>query len=350
MKSKTLRVLLALDGSPSAMAVARCWSSWESGQVSLEVSLLNITDKPPASAGHDPALPPLADRLATARAWFAQAGLVCEWIVVDGGNPATVIIEEAQRRQVDLIAMGTRGLSPLRGLLLGSVTAQVSRSSPIPIWTMGPHAAIPGALGKQLRLLLAVDGSAHAAHAAAWVANMADYLGDTSIALLTVQPAFSPIEIMLDAAAGDLRHWGQSVGEAAIATAREHFEAAGHPTTASIVTGNADTMILAQAEANDADVIVVAPQGSNALEQAVLGPGPDRAARFESSEFARPQYFDLGQARHHGVVRVVPLLQVRQQASACGRAQMISMRMFLDSSQAASRTPRLPLPRASEMV
>jgi nucleotide-binding universal stress UspA family protein len=271
MKSETLRVLLALDGSPSAMAVARCWSSWESEQVSLEASLLNITDNQSTSAEYDPALPPMANRLETAQAWFAQAGLPCECIVIDGGNPATVILEEARRRQVDLIAMGTRGLSPLRGLLLGSVTAEVSRNSPIPIWTMGPQAALPGALGKRLRLLLAVDGSQHAAQAAAWVADMAGHLGETSITLLTVQPAFSPIEIMLDAAAGDLRHCGPRVGEAAIAPAREYLEAAGHRATARIVTGDAETMILAEAEAIDAEVIVIAPQGSNALEQAVLG-------------------------------------------------------------------------------
>ena len=90
---------------------------------------------------------------------------------------AKEIIEETQHRKVDLIAMGTRGLSPLRGLLLGSVAAEVASRSPIPIWLMGPNAAIPAALGRVLRLLVAIDGSKQAAHAANRAGRMAPYLG-----------------------------------------------------------------------------------------------------------------------------------------------------------------------------
>jgi len=271
MNSETLRVLIALDGSPSAMAVARCWSSWDSELVSLEASLLTVTDDHAVSAGNETAVPLLADKLLTSRPGFAQAGLALECVVVDGKNPATKIIEEAQRRQVDLIAMGTRGLSPLRGLLLGSVAAEVASSSLIPIWLMGPNAAMPAALGRRLRLLVAIDGSKQAGHAAKWTGRMATRLGEPSIELFSVQPTFSPIEGMLDAAAGDFRHWGQGLGEAAIEAARQQMGVAGHRATAAIATGDVVPMILARTADVGADVIVVAPQGVNALKQAILG-------------------------------------------------------------------------------
>lgn len=271
MKPETLRVLIALDGSPTSVNVARCWSTWASARVSLEATLLTVVDSDAGSVGVDPALPPLTETLATVHKWFAQAGLACESIVLADGNPATAIIDEARRRQVDLIAMGTRGLEPLRGLLLGSVASRVARSSPTPVWVMGPQAAMPLALGRRLSLLVAVDGSAQAAHAAAWVGGMAAHLGETAIELLSVQPAFSPFEGMLDAAAGDFHHWGQGLGEAAIAAAREHLGAIASQATAAVETGDASAMILAHAAEIAADVIVVAPQGSNALEQAVLG-------------------------------------------------------------------------------
>lgn len=271
MKPDTLHVLIALDGSPSSVAVARCWSTWASARVSLEATLLTVVDSDAGSVGDDPALPPLTETLTTVHQWFAQAGLACESIVLDDGNPATAIIDEAQRRQVDLIAMGTRGLEPLRGLLLGSVAARVTRSSPTPIWVMGPQAAMPPALGRRLRLLVAVDGSDQAAHAAAWVGSMAAHLGETAIELLSVQPAFSPFEGMLDAVAGDFQHWGQGQGEAAIAAARQRLGASASQATAAVETGDASAMILAHADEIAADVIVVAPQGSNALEQAILG-------------------------------------------------------------------------------
>jgi len=42
------------------------------------------------------------------------------------GDPATAIIEEAERLGVDLVVMGTRGLGQVKGMLLGSVSRKVS--------------------------------------------------------------------------------------------------------------------------------------------------------------------------------------------------------------------------------
>lgn len=123
MNAESLRVLIAFDGSSSAMAVASSWSSWESERVSLEASLLTITRGHAMSAGNEVARPPLADTLTTG---FLRPGWHWKCVVVGGEKPAKKIIEEAQHRKADLIAMGTRGLSPRRGLLLGSVAAEVA--------------------------------------------------------------------------------------------------------------------------------------------------------------------------------------------------------------------------------
>ena len=45
------------------------------------------------------------------------------------GDPAESILEEAKRVDADLIAMGSRGLGNLKGLLLGSVSNRVSQLS-----------------------------------------------------------------------------------------------------------------------------------------------------------------------------------------------------------------------------
>lgn len=52
------------------------------------------------------------------------------------GYPPTVIEEEARTRQVDLIAMGTRGRSGLRHLLLGSTAERVVQHAPCPVLTV----------------------------------------------------------------------------------------------------------------------------------------------------------------------------------------------------------------------
>jgi nucleotide-binding universal stress UspA family protein len=46
--------------------------------------------------------------------------------VIEEGDPADIILDTAYDRKADLIVMGTRGLSDLRGLFVGSVSHKVS--------------------------------------------------------------------------------------------------------------------------------------------------------------------------------------------------------------------------------
>ncbi|HET6304957.1 MAG TPA: universal stress protein, partial [Myxococcota bacterium] len=55
--------------------------------------------------------------------------------VVREGYPATVIQEEAEEQHADLIVIGTRGLSGLKHLLLGSVAERVVQKAPCPVLT-----------------------------------------------------------------------------------------------------------------------------------------------------------------------------------------------------------------------
>jgi nucleotide-binding universal stress UspA family protein len=78
-------------------------------------------------AAHD-ALDPLADRL-RARGYQVT-------VVGREGDPATVVTELARSVGADLIAMGTRGLSKLKQLLLGSTAERVVQHAPCPVLTL----------------------------------------------------------------------------------------------------------------------------------------------------------------------------------------------------------------------
>lgn len=52
---------------------------------------------------------------------------------VDIGDPAARIVTVAEGGKYDLIVMGRRGLSPVRELMIGSVSERVSRRSPCPV-------------------------------------------------------------------------------------------------------------------------------------------------------------------------------------------------------------------------
>jgi nucleotide-binding universal stress UspA family protein len=56
--------------------------------------------------------------------------------MVREGYPATVIEEEAERCNADLIVIGTRGLSGLKHLLLGSIAERVVQKAPCPVLTV----------------------------------------------------------------------------------------------------------------------------------------------------------------------------------------------------------------------
>ena len=61
--------------------------------------------------------------------------------VVREGYPASVIVEEAAARNADLIVIGTRGLSGLKHLLLGSIAERVVQKAPCAVLTVKPREA-----------------------------------------------------------------------------------------------------------------------------------------------------------------------------------------------------------------
>jgi nucleotide-binding universal stress UspA family protein len=64
-----------------------------------------------------------------------REGLAIDTVAREG-DPAHVIAEEAEKRGADLIAMGTRGQSGLRHLLLGSTAERVVQYAPCPVMTI----------------------------------------------------------------------------------------------------------------------------------------------------------------------------------------------------------------------
>jgi nucleotide-binding universal stress UspA family protein len=56
--------------------------------------------------------------------------------IVREGYPASVIQEEAREENADMIVMGSRGLSGLKHLLLGSIAERVVQKAPCPVLTL----------------------------------------------------------------------------------------------------------------------------------------------------------------------------------------------------------------------
>jgi len=71
--------------------------------------------------------------LAEARDLAAKAGVPCDSGHLIGDPPSEWIVQEAQRRECDLIVMASHGRHGFDKLMLGSETQKVLQTSPVPV-------------------------------------------------------------------------------------------------------------------------------------------------------------------------------------------------------------------------
>jgi nucleotide-binding universal stress UspA family protein len=129
-------ILVALDGStysqqslPTAIEVAQKFNS--------DVTVLHVSEHDRGRAvAYSLETPAAATQLvADAVKFIRDAGITAKGELRDlaAGHVARGIVETAIDNKIDLIVMGSRGLSDIEGLLLGSVTHKVIQLANIPV-------------------------------------------------------------------------------------------------------------------------------------------------------------------------------------------------------------------------
>jgi nucleotide-binding universal stress UspA family protein len=174
-KENPMKILLAVDGSDASMSAVALTSGLATppGSTVEVVSVIPDSFAPEGSpwpavvrvdppSDRDRVRDGVRQRLAEIAIRITTPDRTAEPRVLEG-RPATEILSEAGLTGADLIVMGARGISPVRRLLLGSVSAEVV-----------DHASCPVLIARTSRvdrLLFATDGSPDAEHAAAFVAS-----------------------------------------------------------------------------------------------------------------------------------------------------------------------------------
>ena len=135
------KLLLPVDGSPSSLRAVEWALLLVGGRPLAKVLLLNVQApvlamdvSPHVSAEMVHQLHERAGREAMkeARAMLDSAGVPCEEHLLVG-EPGEIIAEVAAREGVDGIVMGTRGLGPVKSLVLGSVATKVIHLAAVPV-------------------------------------------------------------------------------------------------------------------------------------------------------------------------------------------------------------------------
>jgi nucleotide-binding universal stress UspA family protein len=136
-----MKILLPVDGSPHSDRATQHVIAMLAGCGGHQVLLINVQEPidAPEVRSHMPAGEIEAmqetrggDALVSARALLDKAGIAYVPSVLIGPVAAT-IARYAADQHCDQIVMGTRGLSALGSVLLGSVTTELLRQSGLPV-------------------------------------------------------------------------------------------------------------------------------------------------------------------------------------------------------------------------
>ncbi|KKK05145.1 universal stress protein [Micromonospora sp. HK10] len=264
-------VVVGVDGSTIALDAVRS-AAREAAQRQLPLRivhafiwpLMNVPLGPhpggPATGGlRNQAERYVAD--AVAEAARVAPDLPVTGAVVDGA-PVPVLLDEARRGA--LLVLGNRGLGGFAGLLLGSVTVQVSARAQCPVLVVRgePRADGPVVVG--------VDGSECSAEALRWAADEAARRGVPLVAVhawrypTAVAPGdLVPLGHDLDALTADAQ---RLLAESVAGSTARHPDL---PVRQRLVSGSAAGALVE--ESKTAQLVVVGAQGRGALAGLLLG-------------------------------------------------------------------------------
>jgi len=183
------------------------------------------------------------------------------------GSPAEAIVRRAAQERSHLIVVGTRGLSDVKGFLLGSVARKVASLAPCPVLVIKrPLSAIS-------RALLAVDNSKGSRAAARFL--RAGILPDTADITICTS-AETPVTDLASRYLSDrqLEELKRPVLERAtdlVTELREEFIKEGYAVSTEVRMNHVIDTIIKLATANHSDLLVVGSRGLTGMERLQLG-------------------------------------------------------------------------------
>jgi nucleotide-binding universal stress UspA family protein len=275
-----VRILVALDGSPSSLA-ARDLVAGLGWPAATAITLVTALDIPivrtatGTAAGGDWITDARAglrkqaeEALAAMRDPLAERGWAVDQRVVEG-RPATAILSAAADVDADLIVVGSRGLGTIRSMVLGSVSAEVLRHT--------DRSVLVARGAKVSRALVATDGSDEASALPDVLADWGILRGLEAVAI-SVAPVDSPafqlavsLYTMGDESIERQREELLELHRGYAARLAERLAGGGISSTIVVARGDAAREILAAAVQHRADLIVTGSRGLRGVDRWLLG-------------------------------------------------------------------------------
>jgi len=256
-------IVVGVDGSETADH-ALAWARERAGRTGAHVYAVMGWDVPPFMFSPSPMgvpVPPIEVIRDTAKRQLAEAveragGEAGSFTaVLREEGPVAALLEEAKDHDADLIVVGTRGLGPVKRLLLGSVSSRVTADAPCPVAVV-PDGAPVGPAGP---VVVGVDGSEGSVAALRWAAAETDA---PIHAIYAISYPFGPVDPVVEPEFTNHEDFGRQVVEQTVALAL------GDDTgrvTAAATGGDARDVLIQVVEALDASLLVTGARGAKGL-------------------------------------------------------------------------------------
>ena len=277
-----MRILIPVDGSTCSRAAVRFIGARSKFMGEKpDVTLLNVQQNIPGTVIEHFSLEAvrsvyeaegkaIVEKLAPEIEAYGIEPHMAVRIVDCGPAVAKIAVDD----NIDLITMGSRGLSPVKSFFLGSVSRSVLEHTTTPVLLVREK-ELPER--ENLRLLLAVDGSDYGESAAAFIADHPGLFGpNPTIDVIFVAPDYTKMalaEVDSVTPAPTLKFFekeNQLAWENAVTPVLATLRDAGFDAKAVKRTGDAAEAIAAYAGEN-ADLIVMGSHGWGKFKSAVLG-------------------------------------------------------------------------------
>lgn len=278
-----MKVLCAVDGSEFSHRAVEALASLV-GLGLDEVVLLHVVETgllPSARAGKarvkaslaavDREAEKLLQRMAaTAVAALSQSATAPRTAVrtvLAHGPVAETIVRQAGRRLVDLVMVGSQGLSDIRSFLLGSVSRKVVSLAACPVLVVKRR------LPQIARVVLAVDGSKHAKTAADFLRRRLLPESAHLVALSVVPPVVTDLaarvlsQSQMEALTKPLEERASRI----VTAFREAFIKEGGAVTTEVLAGSPSQVIVDYARQTRADLVAVGSRGLTGTDRLLLG-------------------------------------------------------------------------------
>lgn len=275
-----LRILFATDGSAGAgEALQLLVSSFEPAWTTVEVISVapRVAGGPDAeSAGGPQAVLGQSHRDVAERHVHGAAELLrtagFETVeTVSTGHPAETIVTHAIAAGPDLIVLGTRGLSGLRGRIVGSVSGKVARYAQTSV-------LVARAAGPIRSVLLGYDASPDADESLELLVRL-PFREETRLTVCSTYDVVRPLSSGLAptmvgqvrAAYADSLRWAREAADAMASSAQVRLLERGITASHRTAAGPAHEQLAIVARELSADLLVVGSRGLSAIQRFFLG-------------------------------------------------------------------------------